>query len=52
MMTTGQEMQHFLFYSIHQPMLIIDRIGGVYGLPFGIKSGISIEKTLAQYLAQ
>ena len=35
-----------------QPMLIIDRIGGVYGLPFGIKSGISIEKTLAQYLAQ
>jgi thiol-disulfide isomerase/thioredoxin len=35
-----------------QPMLIIDRIGGVYGLPFGIKSGISIGKTLAQYLAQ
>jgi thiol-disulfide isomerase/thioredoxin len=35
-----------------QPMLIIDRTGGVYGLPFGIKSAESIGKTLAQYLAQ
>jgi thiol-disulfide isomerase/thioredoxin len=35
-----------------QPMLFIDRTGGVYGLPFGIKSAESIQKTLAQYLAQ
>ena len=35
-----------------QPMLFIDRSGGVYGLPFGIKSAVSIQKTLAQYLAQ
>ena len=35
-----------------QPMLIIDRIGGVYGLPFGIKSAKSIQLTLAQYLGQ
>ncbi len=34
-----------------QPMLFIDRTGGVYGLPFGIKSALSIQKTLAQYLA-
>ena len=35
-----------------QPMLFIDKIGGVYGLPFGIKSAESIGKTLASYLAQ
>lgn len=35
-----------------QPMLFIDRTGGVYGLPFGIKSAESIQKTLAQYLAK
>jgi thiol-disulfide isomerase/thioredoxin len=34
-----------------QPMLFIDKTGGVYGLPFGIKSALSIQKTLAQYLA-
>jgi thiol-disulfide isomerase/thioredoxin len=34
-----------------QPMLFVDRTGGVYGLPFGIKSALSIQKTLAQYLA-
>jgi len=35
-----------------QPMLFIDRTGGVYGLPFGIKSASSIQLTLAQYLAK
>jgi len=35
-----------------QPMLFIDRGGSVYGLPFGPKSAISIQKTLAQYLGQ
>lgn len=35
-----------------QPMLIIDRKGGVWGLPFGAKSAISLEKTLDPYLAQ
>ncbi len=35
-----------------QPMLFIDKIGGVYGLPFGVKSAESIQKTIAQYLAQ
>ena len=35
-----------------QPMLFIDKTGGVYGLPFGIKSALSIQKTIAQYLAQ
>ena len=35
-----------------QPMLFIDKAGGVYGLPFGIKSAESIGKTLASYLAQ
>jgi thiol-disulfide isomerase/thioredoxin len=35
-----------------QPMLFIDRAGSVYGLPFGPKSAISIQKTLAQYLGQ
>jgi hypothetical protein len=33
-------------------MLFIDKIGGVYGLPFGVKSAESIQKTIAQYLAQ
>ncbi len=35
-----------------QPMLIVDKKGGVYGLPFGVKSAVSIQKTLAQFLAQ
>lgn len=35
-----------------QPMLIIDRKGGVWGLPFGVKSEISLKKTLDTYLAQ
>ena len=35
-----------------QPMLIIDRKGGVWGLPFGIKSAGSLKKTLDTYLAQ
>ena len=35
-----------------QPMLFIDRTGGVYGLPFGIKSASSIQLTLAKYLAK
>ena len=35
-----------------QPMLVIDKSGGVYGLPFGIKSALSIQKTLVQYLGQ
>lgn len=35
-----------------QPMLFIDKSGGVYGLPTGIKSGDSISKTLAPYLSQ
>ena len=36
-----------------QPMLFIDRHGGVYGLPFGSpKSAESLQKTLAQYLSQ
>ena len=35
-----------------QPMLFIDKAGGVYGLPFGIKSAESLHKTLAQYLDQ
>jgi thiol-disulfide isomerase/thioredoxin len=33
-----------------QPMLFIDRTGCVYGMPFGIKSATSIQKTLASYL--
>jgi len=33
-------------------MLFIDKTGGVYGLPFGIKSAISIQKTIAPYLTQ
>ena len=35
-----------------QPMLFIDKTGGVYGLPFGAKSAISIQKTIAPYLTQ
>ncbi len=35
-----------------QPMLIVDRTGGVWGLPFGAKSAISLQKTLDQYLAK
>lgn len=35
-----------------QPMLFIDKTGGVYGLPFGIKSAISIQKTIAPYLTK
>ena len=35
-----------------QPMLFIDKKGGVYGLPFGIKSAESIAKTIAAYLTQ
>jgi cytochrome oxidase Cu insertion factor (SCO1/SenC/PrrC family) len=35
-----------------QPMLFIDRTGGVYGLPFGIKSASSIQQTLAKYLVK
>ena len=35
------------------PMLFIDRQGGVYGLPFGpMKGAVSLQKTLAPYLAQ
>jgi cytochrome oxidase Cu insertion factor (SCO1/SenC/PrrC family) len=32
------------------PMLFIDRQGGVYGLPNGVKSAESLQKTLAPYL--
>jgi len=35
-----------------QPMLFIDKTGGVYGLPFGVKSAVSIQKTIASYLTQ
>ena len=35
-----------------QPMLILDRQGGVWGLPFGVKSAVSIQKTLAKFLDQ
>ena len=35
-----------------QPMLIIDREGGVWGLPFHLKSAISLKKTIDPYLAQ
>ena len=34
------------------PMLIIDRNGRVYGLPYGLKSAGSLKLTLAPYLAQ
>jgi thiol-disulfide isomerase/thioredoxin len=33
-----------------QPMLFIDRQGGVYGLPTGLKSATSLRYTLEQYL--
>ena len=33
-----------------QPMLFIDRQGGVYGLPTGVKSATSLRLTLDQYL--
>ncbi len=33
------------------PMLLIDRNGGVYGLPYGFKSAESLQKTLEPYLA-
>jgi cytochrome oxidase Cu insertion factor (SCO1/SenC/PrrC family) len=35
-----------------QPMLFIDRQGGVWGLPTGVKSAISLQKTLEPYLAK
>jgi cytochrome oxidase Cu insertion factor (SCO1/SenC/PrrC family) len=35
-----------------QPMLFIDRQGGVYGLPFGTKSASSLQQTLEPYLTQ
>jgi cytochrome oxidase Cu insertion factor (SCO1/SenC/PrrC family) len=35
-----------------QPMLIIDKTGGVYGLPTGVKSAVSIQKTLVQFLGK
>jgi cytochrome oxidase Cu insertion factor (SCO1/SenC/PrrC family) len=35
-----------------QPMLFIDRQGGVYGLPTGPKSAVSLQKTLAKYIGQ
>lgn len=35
-----------------QPMLIIDKAGGVYGLPTGVKSAVSLQKTLAKFLGQ
>ena len=34
-----------------QAMLFVDKQGGVWGLPLGIKSATSISKTLAEYLA-
>ena len=34
------------------PMLIIDRQGGVDSLPWGLKGAVSLQKTLAPYLAQ
>ncbi len=33
-----------------EPMLIIDRNGDVYGLPYGFKSADALRNTLAQYL--
>ncbi len=33
-----------------EPMLIIDRQGNVYGLPYGFKSANALANTLAQYL--
>jgi thiol-disulfide isomerase/thioredoxin len=34
-----------------QPMLVIDHKGGVWGLPFGTKSSISLKKTIDEFLA-
>jgi len=34
------------------PMLIIDRNGNVYGLPYGLKSANALKNTLAPYLQQ
>jgi thiol-disulfide isomerase/thioredoxin len=34
-----------------QAMLFVDKKGGVWGLPLGIKSATSIKKTLAEYIA-
>jgi thiol-disulfide isomerase/thioredoxin len=34
------------------PMLLIDRKGKVYGLPYGIKSAESLKNTIAPYLTQ
>ena len=33
-----------------QPMLFIDREGGVYGLPTGVKSATSLRLTIEPYL--
>ncbi len=33
-----------------EPMLIIDRSGNVYGLPYGFKSANALKNTLAPYL--
>ena len=33
-------------------MLFIDKTGGVYGLPTGVKSAESIRKTIDKYLTQ
>ena len=35
-----------------EPMLIIDRHGDVYGLPYGFKSAEALSNTLEQYLRQ
>ena len=35
-----------------EPMLIIDRSGNVYGLPYGFKSANALSNTLEQYLQQ
>ena len=39
----------YLNYPL-SPMLIIDRRGSVYGLPYGLKPAILMENTLQQYL--
>ena len=35
-----------------QPMMIIDKQGGVWGMPFGIKSAESLKKTIDPYLGK
>ena len=35
-----------------QPMMIIDKQGGVWGTPFGVKSAESLKKTIDPYLGQ